>query len=922
MAKKIIKRTKDGETLYFGTHTDAVLSEVRVGKESLTATLSAIITSFASYYTKSETYSQAEVDQLVSAIKQFNVVVASSLPTASASTMNTIYLIPSSHSEQGNVKDEFITIQDGGSYKWEQIGTTSIDLSGYSTTAEMNAAISNVSFLNDVKVNEISIDDVPTAGSHNLVESGGVATEIINITGSDDEQINLAPYIADAHNGIIEYSSGIWEDRFSTAFQHIIIPVVVGQTYKLLADTSGSLSLRYAPLKSYSGTDTPPDYCSGWSTIAVKEKGVEVEITIPQDSTCLYLQYKDNNNTAILSVVSKGKKGLIDTINLSDSTQVDIQETQLNLDLQKNVGTEESPIYETISDIILPCATEEKAGLMSAQDRNEFKNAFGAPDEQIDLSPYIADAHNGVIDYNTKTWENIYVSTFQHIIVPVIAGRKYKLLADVSGGLSLRYAPLKSYSGTSTSPDYCSGYSNIGVAAKGVEVEFVAPSDCNYLYLQYKNNGDTASLSVVLSGTDGYIAEMQAEMEGIKNNSASNWDGKHIAWFGTSIPAGGNFPVPIKANAIDAYLTPYKVEKTVIDADDNLPCEYPVIAASLLGASTIYNESVGSSKIVKDTTAPILSIRCKALTNTVEEICSYIWGSYNIDIANQTFEENHNNVIGITTFLTTAGTWSSFVNNVMTCLSQSYQIRVSLRHLINDSTQRSIYVQDVFGEYYDRVVAMLTSVGYTLDDLAGYGEADLFVLEHSVNDSNPSMNYPVTSTDVTTFQGAYNKIIGEILRYKPSARIVIVSNYGPDASEIQYDKDKTAKLKEIAEHWQIAFCEMRKYINVSATKQLTQGYWDKNANVWHDSGFQWSEDAGNDSFTTNAYIHPNLYDSSLSVIKQNINPQLIHGVWYWETPARYIWMRDAVHPHSDNSGRLCIILAKTLAKWLDVLGNI
>lgn len=143
MAKKIIKRTKDGETLYFGTHTDAVLSEVRVGKESLTATLSAIITSFASYYTKSETYSQAEVDQLVSTIKQFNVVVASSLPTASASTMNTIYLIPSSHSEQGNVKDEFITIQDGGSYKWEQIGTTAIDLSDYSTTAEMNAAIAS-----------------------------------------------------------------------------------------------------------------------------------------------------------------------------------------------------------------------------------------------------------------------------------------------------------------------------------------------------------------------------------------------------------------------------------------------------------------------------------------------------------------------------------------------------------------------------------------------------------------------------------------------------------------------------------------------------------------------------------------------------------------------------------------------------------
>lgn len=184
MAKKIIKRTKDGETLYFGTHTDAVLSEVRVGKESLTATLSAIITSLTNYYTKNETYSQEEVDQLVSVIKQFNVVVAASLPTASASTMNTIYLIPSSHSEQGNVKDEFITIQDGGSYKWEQIGSTAVDLSGYSTTTEMNTAISNVSFLNDVKVNEIGIDDIPTEGSNNLVKSGGVFLEngILNIS--------------------------------------------------------------------------------------------------------------------------------------------------------------------------------------------------------------------------------------------------------------------------------------------------------------------------------------------------------------------------------------------------------------------------------------------------------------------------------------------------------------------------------------------------------------------------------------------------------------------------------------------------------------------------------------------------------------------------------------------------------------------
>ena len=88
------------------------------------------------YYKKSETYTKAEVNGLIGAVKQFTYRVASSLPTASESTMYIIYLIPSSNASTQNVKDEFITIQDGSSYSWEQIGSTKIDLSGYSTTEE------------------------------------------------------------------------------------------------------------------------------------------------------------------------------------------------------------------------------------------------------------------------------------------------------------------------------------------------------------------------------------------------------------------------------------------------------------------------------------------------------------------------------------------------------------------------------------------------------------------------------------------------------------------------------------------------------------------------------------------------------------------------------------------------------------------
>ena len=62
-------------------------------------------------------------------------VVVSTLPTASASTMGKIYLIPSAHSVTQNTKDEYITIRSGSegsyTYSWEQIGSTETDLSNY-----------------------------------------------------------------------------------------------------------------------------------------------------------------------------------------------------------------------------------------------------------------------------------------------------------------------------------------------------------------------------------------------------------------------------------------------------------------------------------------------------------------------------------------------------------------------------------------------------------------------------------------------------------------------------------------------------------------------------------------------------------------------------------------------------------------------
>lgn len=99
------------------------------------------------YYLKSEVYTQSEVQQLIAAVSQFRYQLAQTLPTASADTIGIIYLVPSTNPKTQNVKDEYITIDNGAEaqtrYTWEQIGSTAIDLSGYYTSAQTDTAITN-----------------------------------------------------------------------------------------------------------------------------------------------------------------------------------------------------------------------------------------------------------------------------------------------------------------------------------------------------------------------------------------------------------------------------------------------------------------------------------------------------------------------------------------------------------------------------------------------------------------------------------------------------------------------------------------------------------------------------------------------------------------------------------------------------------
>ena len=90
------------------------------------------------YYTKSQTYNKTEIDNLVSAIPKFDIEVVNSLPTTNISD-TTIYLVRNSSSSGNDLYTEFIYVNGS----WENLGSQTLDISGYVTTQQLNTALAN-----------------------------------------------------------------------------------------------------------------------------------------------------------------------------------------------------------------------------------------------------------------------------------------------------------------------------------------------------------------------------------------------------------------------------------------------------------------------------------------------------------------------------------------------------------------------------------------------------------------------------------------------------------------------------------------------------------------------------------------------------------------------------------------------------------
>ena len=92
---------------------------------------------------KADATLQAAKDFTTSAIgniNQFEVTKVEALPEVAEAKEKTIYIVPIAGAEEGsnNVYDEYLLIDS----KWEHLGTTEVDLSGYDTAEQVDAKIS------------------------------------------------------------------------------------------------------------------------------------------------------------------------------------------------------------------------------------------------------------------------------------------------------------------------------------------------------------------------------------------------------------------------------------------------------------------------------------------------------------------------------------------------------------------------------------------------------------------------------------------------------------------------------------------------------------------------------------------------------------------------------------------------------------
>lgn len=199
--------------------------------------------SLINYYLKTETYSQTEVDEIVGKLNRLTTEIVTELPTENIST-TTIYLVKV---DETNNYTQHMYIGD----TWADLGSTTIDLSGYVSTQQLTTALADYAKSTDLQAH--------------------VDNNTVHLTTEDRD--NLTNLLLDEHNhanktildGILQAQVDNWNEAFTDKHTHdnktVIDKFTESDDGKVLyngEEIQGSLySVPIGTILSYSAT-TPP----------------------------------------------------------------------------------------------------------------------------------------------------------------------------------------------------------------------------------------------------------------------------------------------------------------------------------------------------------------------------------------------------------------------------------------------------------------------------------------------------------------------------------------------------------------------------------------------------------------------------------------------------------------------------------------
>lgn len=269
------------------------------------------VNDLTNYYKKTETYTQTEIDNKLSAIPKFAISVVSALPTSNIQT-TTVYLV-STGTETNNLYTEYIYVNN----KWEILGTQKLDLSPYVKSTDLATVATTGSYADLVdeptKLSDFTNDKnfpsdanyVHTDNNYTTTEKNklsGIASgaqvnkiEVVQVEGTALTITNKTVNVTKASLGLDNVDNTADANKEVSKANTLKTP----RTIDGVSFNGGANIIHYGECQTAAGTATKDVACTGFTL---------------DEGAIIYVRFTTTNSAAVanlqLNVNSTGAKNI------------------------------------------------------------------------------------------------------------------------------------------------------------------------------------------------------------------------------------------------------------------------------------------------------------------------------------------------------------------------------------------------------------------------------------------------------------------------------------------------------------------------------------------------------------------------------------------------------------------------------------